>query len=164
MNWLDIVILVVIVIFAFTGIKNGLISTLLNLVGLIVGVVLAGRFHTFLGDSTAAQIIAFVIVLVVVLLVFMLVARILKRILHLVMMGWLDKLLGAVVGIAFGGIICGAILALLGQLSGIPIPGAADWIQSAISDSALAKFLLDKFPLILSLLPDQFNVVRDFFK
>jgi membrane protein required for colicin V production len=34
----------------------------------------------------------------------------------------------------------------------------------AISDSNLAPILLDRFPMVLGLLPDEFDSVRDFFQ
>ena len=45
MNWLDIVILILLIISVFSGLANGLIKTLFSLVGLIVGTVMAGHFY-----------------------------------------------------------------------------------------------------------------------
>ena len=45
MNWLDIVIIVALAISTFLGLKIGIIKALLSLAGLIVGVILAGRYY-----------------------------------------------------------------------------------------------------------------------
>ncbi|GAH12613.1 unnamed protein product, partial [marine sediment metagenome] len=45
MHWLDIVILVVIAISTFLGLMIGLIGAALSLAGIIVGVILAGRYY-----------------------------------------------------------------------------------------------------------------------
>ena len=48
MNWLDIVILVVVAVAIVTGLRIGMIKAALSLVGLILGVILAGRYYTSL--------------------------------------------------------------------------------------------------------------------
>ena len=50
MNWLDIVIAIILVIQVIVGLSQGLIKALLGLIGLIVGIVLAGRFYENLGS------------------------------------------------------------------------------------------------------------------
>ena len=47
MNWLDIAILVILVITAFTGLRRGLIKSVLSLAGLVIGIFLAGTLYTY---------------------------------------------------------------------------------------------------------------------
>ncbi|MFH1003234.1 MAG: CvpA family protein [Chloroflexota bacterium] len=161
MNWLDIVILIVMVITTLYGLRSGLIKTVLDVVGLLVGIVLAGRFYsslagalTFVPSEGWAKIIAFIIILVAVIIVAGILARLLKWLTSLVMLGWLNHLLGAVFGLVWGGIVLGALLTV--------------WVKffstGIIGDSALARILVDTFPLALALLPDEFNGVRTFFQ
>ncbi len=51
MNWLDIVILVVVVIPVFLGLRIGIIKAVLSLTGLIVGIILAGQFYEPLSEQ-----------------------------------------------------------------------------------------------------------------
>ena len=51
MNWLDIVLLVILAISVFGGLKNGLIKGVLGLAGIIVGVVLSGIYYVNLAES-----------------------------------------------------------------------------------------------------------------
>jgi membrane protein required for colicin V production len=161
MNWLDIVILIALAISIFSGLKSGLIKSLFSLVGLIVGVVLAGRFYVTLGDhlgfihsANAAHIVAFICIFLIVIIIAAILGSIITKVISLILLGWLNRLAGAVFGLIFGMIIVGAILAIWVKYGG-PV--------SIISGSGLASFLLDKFPLVLGLLPQEFDSVKSYF-
>ena len=161
MNWLDIVIIVVLIAPIFLGLKLGLIKAAFSLAGLIIGVVLASNFYdslagvmTFITNEGIANIVAFAIILVVVLIIAAVLARVLRGFIKFVMLGWIDRLGGAVLGLAMGAILISAVLATIVKYYGTGL----------ITDSLLAGFLLDKFPLILGLLPEEFNQIRDFFQ
>ncbi|MCK5577003.1 MAG: CvpA family protein, partial [Dehalococcoidales bacterium] len=73
MNWLDIILIVVLVVPTFMGLRMGIIKAALSLVGLIVGVVLAGNFYKpvsnifgFINNEQVANILAFALILVLV--------------------------------------------------------------------------------------------------
>jgi membrane protein required for colicin V production len=162
MNWLDIAIIVVLGISILSGLKVGIIRAVVSLVGLAVGVVLSGRFYvqlaerlTFIHQENLARIAAFAIILIGVMLIAGIVASLLKWTVSAIMLGWVDHLIGAVFGLIMGGLFTGAILAIWVNLLGASGP---------IAESGLAKFLLDKFPLVLALLPDEFSKVRPFFQ
>ena len=162
MNWLNIVIIIVIVISAFGGLKNGLIKAVLSLAGLIVGVVLAGRYYiplseqlAFIPQDNIARIVAFAIILIGMILVTGLLASLLTWTVSTVMLGWVNRVGGAVFGLVFGAIFCGALLTIWVKFLGI---------QSIIVESVVATILLDSFPVVLALLPDEFDAVRSFFQ
>ena len=161
MNWLDIVLLVTLVAAAFTGLKQGLIKALLSLAGLIVSVILASNFYETLGDSLgfipdekAAGIVAYVLILIVVMLIASVLARLLKSIVSIAMLGWVNRLGGAIFGLILGAILWGAILAVWVSFFGTEL----------VTESLIAGVLLDKFPLVLALLPSEFDAVRNYFK
>jgi membrane protein required for colicin V production len=161
MNWLDIVIVVVLAVATFYGLRTGLIKAVLSLAGLIIGVVLAGRYYTalagrltFISQESIAQAVAFGVILIVVMVIAAVLAGLLKWATSLVMLGWVNRLGGAVFGLIMGGILCGALLTLWGKFLGAP---------EIFTQSSLAGFLLNRFPAVLALLPSQFNAVRDFF-
>jgi membrane protein required for colicin V production len=162
MNWLDILILVLLIISAISGLVNGFIKTLFSLVGLVVGVVLAGRYYLSLADhlgfihsENAAHIVAFLIIFLLVILVATILGIIFTKIVSAILLGWLNRLLGGVAGVVMGGLAIGAILALW-----VHFMGSSD----TFANSALASFLLDKFPLVLGLLPGDFGGIRDYFR
>ena len=161
MNWLDLIIVIAIAIFAFLGLRMGIIKAVLSLAGLIVGVVLAGRYYapfseqlTFISSDNVAKIVAFAIILIGVMVVARVVAGLLKRLVSMLMLGWVDRVGGAIFGLVLGATLCGALLAIW-----IKYLGMAD----AIADSALAFLLLDRLPMVLALLPGEFDGVRSFF-
>ncbi len=162
MNGLDIVIIIVIGLSVFSGLRNGLIKAIITLAGLIVGVILAGRYYTsfaqvlaFIPQENIARIVAFAIIVLAVMAVAAVVAFLLKSIAHAVLLGWVDHLLGAVFGLFWGGILVGTVLAMWVKYAGM---------GQTIEDSKLAQLLLDYVPLVLALLPNEFDSVRNFFK
>ena len=163
MNWLDIVIIVVIAISAFIGLRIGIIKAVLSLAGLIVGVILAGHYYVPLSEqlsgiipqANVAEIVAFAIILVGIMVIASVAALLLKGVASLTMLGWVNRAGGAIFGLVLGGIFCGALLAILARFLGI---------EAVISESGLAAVLLHYFPLVLALLPDEFNAVHSFFQ
>ena len=161
MNWLDIVIAIARVVPIVTGLMQGLIKAALTLVGLIVVVVLAGNFYqqlggllTFISNPDIANIVAYIIILVLVVIAATIIASLLKITAKAITLGWLDHLGGAIFGFFMGAIFMGAILATFVKFFG----------SGLITESVLATFLLDKFPIVLGFLPAEFDSVRDFFQ
>lgn len=162
MNWLDIVLIVILAVAAFVGLKLGLIKMVLGLVGVVVGVILAGHFYlplaerlTFISSEGVARVVAFAIILVGVMVVALVLAGLLKWAASLMMLGWVNRLGGAVLGVLMGAVFCGAFLAAWVKFFGA---------GGAIIGSFLAGVMLDGFPLILALLPAEFDAVRAFFQ
>jgi membrane protein required for colicin V production len=161
MHWLDIILLVALVVPTFIGLKQGLIKAVLSLVGLIVGVVLAGNFYEqlagllgFINNPDIANVVAYVVILLVVLAIATVLARLLKSIAKAVMLGWVNHTGGAIFGLILGAIFISAILATWVKFFGTDM----------LAESFIAAFLLDKFPMVLTLLPEEFDMVRDFFR
>jgi len=71
------------------------------------------------------------------------------------MLGWVNHLGGAALGLVLGAIFCGALLAIW-----VKWMGAGDTITA----SMIAPVLLDKFPGVLALLPEEFDAIRSFFQ
>jgi membrane protein required for colicin V production len=161
MNWLDIVIIVVAVLLGLVGLRQGIIKTVFGIAGLIGGIVLAGRYYSGLAAllspaaATWANIAAYAIILVVALIVASVVGRLVAKLVHIVMLGWLDRLVGCVLGVVIGGLLCAAILAIVGKY----YPST----EAVIIQSVIARFLMGGFPLLLALLPEEFDFIRDFF-
>ena len=160
MSWLDIVIIVVLAVGAFSGFKSGLIKVLFSVAGILLGIFLAGRFSddfagvlTFIPDDWA-KIAAFAIILVAVMIIAAILASVLSKLISLVLLGWVNRLGGAVLGLVVAALFCGAVLAIWVKYLGI---------GDSVAGSALANFLLDKFPIVLGLLPSSFDSVHNFF-
>jgi membrane protein required for colicin V production len=161
MNWLDIVIIVVAVLLGILGLRQGIIKTVFGIAGLIGGIVLAGRYYDGLAallspsGATWANIAAYAIILFATLIVAAVIGSLVAKLVHLVMLGWLDRLVGFILGVFIGGLLCAAVLAIIGK----HYPGS----EPVISQSGLARFLMEQFPLLLALLPEEFDFISDFF-
>jgi len=162
MNWLDIVILVLVAVSTFTGLKNGLIKSGLSLIGLLLGIFLAGLYYTTLADKLAfipnekaAQIVAFILIMGIVAAVAAVLAAVLTWLTKLITLGWLNNLGGAFFGFVSGAFSVAALLTLW-----IKFLGPANIVR----ESSLATILLDRFPAVLALLPEQFDAIRSFFQ
>ena len=99
---------------------QGLIRTVLSIIGLIVGIMLASHFYkqlgnilTFISNKDVANIVAFVIILLVVMGIAALIAMILRSMIKAIMLGWIDRLGGAVLGLILGALSVSAILAII---------------------------------------------------
>ena len=188
MNWLDIVIVIILVISAFLGLKRGFIKTLLPLVGLVLAVFLAGRFYvqlsgrlSFIENPSLARVAAFAIIFFAVIVAVAILSSILRKIIQMLLLGWVDRLGGAVFGFAIGWVVCSVIVALLARYVALPVelpqvPHSEGWLENwrevvkarqfittLINESALAKLLLRSFPFLLSFLPEELKAVRNFF-
>jgi len=162
MNWVDIVIIVAMVVSVFVGIRIGIIKAAMSLVGIIVGVALAGQYYgplaerlTFISNTGIADAVAFVIIMATVMAIAIVLAVIIKWAASALLLGWVNSLGGAVFGLAMAAFFMGAILTLWVKFLGI---------TDVVSDSSLAGFLLDGFPAALAILPSEFDTVREFFQ
>ena len=160
MNRLDIVIVVVVAISAFLGLRIGLIKAVLSLAGLIVGIILAGHYYvalseqlSFIPQANVAEIVAFAIILVGIMVIASVLASLLKWVASVIMLGWVNRAGGAFLGLVLAAIFCSALLAIWVKFFG----------SGLVTEAFLAKVLLDKFPLILGLLPSEFDAIRSFF-
>jgi membrane protein required for colicin V production len=156
MNWFDIVLIVVLAIPTLMGLWRGLISMVLPFIGLIIGVVLAGHYCGTVGgwlpieNTEWAGWAGYAIIIVGTLIVSVILAAFLRRFIRLVLMGWVDRLGGALFGLALGALAASVKF---------------DLGSSFIQDSGIARLLLDWLPAVLDLLPGDFgDEVREFFQ
>jgi len=161
-NWFDIVLIVVLVLTTFMGLRRGLISMVLPLAGLVIGIVLAGHYCGAVGgwlpidNPKYAGWAGYAIIVVAVLIVSVILAVVLRRFIRLVLLGWVDRLGGAFFGLVLGGLFCAAALA-----ASVKYGLGLDFIQG----SGIARLLLDWVPAVLVLLPGEFgDAVREFFQ
>ncbi len=99
MNWLDIVIIVLLLFAVWQGWRQGVITQILGLAALALGIFLAWRFGGAIGswlgmDSTTARVAGFAIVLVVVIVGVVLLGRVTRGLVRITGLGVFDNLLG----------------------------------------------------------------------
>jgi membrane protein required for colicin V production len=166
MSWVDTAILVMLAASTLTGLFWGLIRQLLSIAGLVAGIYLAGRFYepvaTFLhpseggglvADANWAKIIAFGAIVIGVSLLAGVVGSALRLVANLLLLGWLDHLLGGLLGFVNSLLLVSALLAVA---TIFPVPNLSD----AVKDSQVAHMVGGFTPVVLNLLPPEFLIFR----
>lgn len=126
MNILDIILLICFIPAIVQGIRKGFISQVISIVSLILGIWLSARFATvvsgWLGQWITApgqvlEIVAFALILVLVFLGLGAVGKLLEATIRLVMLGWLNKLLGVVFALLKTALIVGLVIMAFSSLN-----------------------------------------------
>jgi membrane protein required for colicin V production len=164
-NWVDLVIILVIVWFTFNGLSTGLVRELLALAGALIGVVLAGHFYLRLADDVKIvydsqltdRLIAFVSIFAACLLAGHLIGGTTDQAGNMLQLGSANRASGLLLGFVKGCVIVEFLL-----IAFVVFPAAA-WAATAIDKSLLAPVFLKGVPWLLNLLPGIFRAdVRSF--
>jgi membrane protein required for colicin V production len=156
MNWLDLVIIILIAGFVFSGWATGLVRSVVTLAAAIIGVVVAGalyeRFsHTveiFISNEDAADAVAFLVLFGSVYLLGQILTVVARTTLSLLMIGWWDKPGGAIFGFLKGVIV---VQVLLIVFAAYPSLG----FDEAVDESKLARNFVDDWSFVLAILPSE---------
>ncbi|UCC60589.1 MAG: CvpA family protein [Dehalococcoidia bacterium] len=144
MNWMDVIIIVLLVIPAFIGFKRGLAKTFLPLLAVITGVIIAGIFYgavsnwlsSWLHSPLQANIVAFILIFILTMIVFRVLFSVTGRIIllfHVGMGGLANTVLPLVViivGVALAGIFYDNMADLL-----------SSWLQNR-TQATIAGFMI----------------------
>ncbi|MCU0371261.1 MAG: CvpA family protein [Bacteroidales bacterium] len=121
MNLLDLLLLIPVVWLCIRGFSKGFILELASLIGLVLGILAAYYFSDHLKDllkeyftltDRAMKVTSYILIFLAVMLVVYLIGKALEKVVEVVMLGWLNKLLGAIVGLAKGIVVVCIILFL----------------------------------------------------
>ncbi len=133
MNFLDIAILVILAAFLLKGLLRGVLKESCSLLGIILGTLLAFRFHAPLADllretfnlpAGLCVAAAFGLVFFATILLFSVMGYLLSRFVQLVFLSGMNRVLGAFFGLAQGVLL---LAVLLFAASSRPLPaGVAD--------------------------------------
>ncbi len=153
MNFLDIVLLCVILISIVCGIFKGFVRELIGLVFLAFAVYAAISYHqnvakavfSAIEDTQVASFLSFILIFFGILLVGSLIGYALKKMFIQGPMKAIDRMLGALFGVLRGVVI--ACVLLIGLLA---FPINSRWV----SESVLAKHSEKPILWVMSLLPD----------
>ena len=109
MNILDIIILICLIPALIQGLSKGFISQAIALISLVAGVWASYRFAGIVcewlsqyisGSEQVLRIASFALIFILVILALSLVGKLLDKVIQIVMLGWLNKLLGGLFAIA----------------------------------------------------------------
>ena len=164
MNWLDAAIVVVILWFTFAAFQAGFIRESVTIVFTVLGIVLAGIFYQdladdvllFIDNTTLARIVGFGIIFGSLALAGQMLAMVLKPTVHLLQLGVFDQIAGAAFGLAKAVVFIQIFLIVF-----ITYP---NWgLDEEIEKSTIGSKLADGALVVVSILPDEFEVAVDEF-
>jgi membrane protein required for colicin V production len=117
MNWLDIVIILLLIFAAWEGWRQGMITQILGLAALALGVWLGWRYGGAIGGwlgmkDAVARIVGFVVVLVVVIVAVVLIGRATRGLFRIVGLGVFDNFLGVLLSALKMALFVGLIMLL----------------------------------------------------
>lgn len=119
MQTIDIIIAVLLVIGLVSGLRDGLVKQVAGLAGIIGGLLLGRMFYLPVGEwlcttlsisTEAAHITAFILILIIVPLLLNLVGWVVSKILSAISLGWMNRLLGGVVGVLKFALLVGVVI------------------------------------------------------
>lgn len=122
MNYLDIIIGIILIIFAFEGLKNGIIREAFSLVAFIAGIYGAFKLSDWAGSWIGKiidvspewmSVISFIVVFIVLALLISWIGKLLSNLFASLSLGFIDKIGGLVFGVAQGFLLIGVLILLL---------------------------------------------------
>ncbi|WP_052812915.1 CvpA family protein [Desulfonatronum thioautotrophicum] len=121
LNTLDILILVILGFTLVRGLFRGFIGEISSIAGLIAGFFLANKYHSMLlplmesifPDPGIAQLLSYALVFCTGLVGVLMVAAVLRHLLRVVLLGWVDRFAGGVIGLLKGALLCILLVLLL---------------------------------------------------
>jgi membrane protein required for colicin V production len=124
MSLLDIIILALIVVFVIAGVKRGLVWEILTLVGIVLGLWIPYTFRFQILDFVArytepgqtrmiADVVVFMVIFSFIYIIFSHIGFLLHKVLEKILLGGLDRLLGALLGFVKGVVLIGLVVAAI---------------------------------------------------
>ena len=122
MNYLDIIIGIILIIFAYGGLKNGIIREAFSLAAFIGGIYGAIKLSDLVGQwlgklinvsSDMMSVISFIVVFIALVLIIYWLGNLIAGVIESISLGFIDKLGGIAFGVAKGFLLVGIIILLL---------------------------------------------------
>lgn len=157
MNILDIILLICFVPAIFQGIRKGFIAQVISIISIIAGIWASARFANMAAvwiaqyitaSEQVLKVVAFALILVVVFLVLAALGKMLEGVIRLVMLGWLNKLLGVVFALIKTTLIVGLVIMTFSSLN-----DTFHFVQESVLNESvlyppLKKLASDVFPYL----------------
>ncbi|WP_167605945.1 CvpA family protein [Maribellus sediminis] len=125
MNYIDIILLILLILAAVSGFKKGLVAEVASLAALILGIWGAIEFSYITSDflvenfdlkTDHLNIISFVVTFVVIVILVHIVGNVVNKMLETVMLGFVNKLAGLVFGVLKSALILSILLVVFDKI------------------------------------------------
>ncbi|MCI1640777.1 MAG: CvpA family protein [Bacteroidales bacterium] len=157
MNILDVILIICFIPPVIKGFAKGFISQAAGLLALVIGVWLSFKFTNLICDwlslyihasKTILYIIAFVLILGIVYMGFLLLGRLLRAGIKIILLGWLDKLLGLLFAAFKVSLVLGLLIILFNTLNTKFNLVNADILNNSLLYNPLKNFAYTIFPYL----------------
>lgn len=157
MNTLDIILAICFVPALIRGISKGFVEQAASLIAFFLSVWMAFHFSSLAADwlrprmevsEALLNIIAFVLILVVVSVGMILIGKLISKFIKVVMLGWLDKLLGVLFGFLLTALILGVLIVSFDALNTRFTIVAAERLEASVLYTSLRSIAWFLFPYL----------------
>lgn len=130
LNWLDGILLLVVLASFLSGLKTGFVRVVVHLVATVAGLlagfwcygIVAAELRPWIHDPVTANLAGFTLIFLGVMLFGSLIGMILARLFRTIGLGWLDHLLGGAAGLVRGALLVAAAVAAIVAFTPGPTP------------------------------------------
>lgn len=161
MNFIDLIVIIITSFFLLRGLFRGFVLELTIVIGLIVGYLIAISYYDYLSffvfktyfpqiPDSIASIISFALIFIAINIGLRLAASAITKTLKFVMLGWLNRLLGAIFGTIKAVVIMGIAVFLLNL-----IPFSDTFLQKAGKNESVF------YPLLELIGPELYNYIQE---
>ena len=160
MNILDIALLVCLIPALIQGLRKGFIAQVVAIISLVLGGWLAYHFSSVVTgwleqwldiSGPVLGILSFILIFVVVITVLFLLGKVLEASVKIILLGWLNKLLGLVFALFKYALVIGLLIILFDSINGKFDFVSESYLDSSFMYSGLRSVSYAVFPYLKSL-------------
>lgn len=161
MNIVDIILLICFIPALVQGLRKGFISQVIAIISIIAGVWVSARFtasaSTWLaqyieGSEQVLKVISFALIFIAVIAILAILGRLLEGTVKLIMLGWLNRLLGMVLSLVKAGLIVGLVIMAFCSLNNTFSLVSEEVLNGSVLFPPLKNMAYTVFPYLKELL------------
>lgn len=161
MNIIDIILLCFFVLAIVQGLRKGFITQAISIVALILGTWMSFKFSSALvqwigqwihASETVLKITAFVIIFLLVIFGLFAIGKILEASIKIIMLGWLNKLLGVLFALLKYALIIGLLIILFNTINSSMHLVSEEYLAKSAVYTHVKTFAYSVFPYLKELL------------
>jgi membrane protein required for colicin V production len=161
MNFIDLIVIIITSFFLLRGLFRGFVLELTIVIGLIVGYLIAISYYDYLSlfvfkayfpqiPDSVSSIISFAIIFIAINIGLRLAASAISKTLKFIMLGWLNRLLGAIFGTIKAVLIMGIAVFLINL-----IPFSGTFMEKAGKNESVF------YPVLELIGPELYNYIQE---
>ena len=160
MGILDIILLICFIPAVVRGISKGFVEQLIALLSIIIGAWVAYHFGGIISEWAAGylhvnekvlNVICFTLIVIVAVLILFLIGKLITGVIKIVMLGWLNRLLGLVFALLKAALVLGLLVTLFDSLNGLLGIVSQETLDESFMYPWLKNFADTVFPYLKNL-------------